>query len=220
LLELLSLLKLPQQPRCCLCCCDCCAAAAFAGAAIFVGAAFFAGVATALAEYVKAIQGMTGKARNSQATQDLQPIVDAAQARVQTNPHQFEETITPDHFCNVQQVPRANAPASIPIPSTDDNRQIMRSMQLQAPIPRVPTVIPIVKSISAPHVATITKSSRKPPTLIAESSKQERQCKQRASPLRNAVPPISPTTRIRTQAQVATAAAQAAPPSLNMHSCM
>jgi hypothetical protein len=118
------------------------------------------------------IQGMTGKARNSQAAQDLQRIVDAAQAPVQSNPHQFEETITPDNFCNTQRVPRMNAPASMPIPPTNDNRQIMQSMQLQAPIPRVPTIIPTVKPISAPHVATTTKSSRKPTTLIAELSKR------------------------------------------------
>ncbi len=161
----------------------------------------------ALAECIKAIQGMTGKARNSQAAQDLQHIVDAAQAHVQTNPHRFEETSTPDHFCNMQRVPRANAPASMPIPPTDDNRRITQSMHLQAPIPRVPTIIPTVKSISAPRVATTTKSSRKPTTLIAESSKRKRQCKQQASQLRNAILPTSPTTRIRTQAQLATAAA-------------
>jgi hypothetical protein len=78
-----------------------------------------------LAECVKAIQGMTGKTRNAQAAQDLQHIVDAAQVCVQTNPHRFEETITPDHFCNTQQVLRVNAPASMPIPPTNDNRQIM-----------------------------------------------------------------------------------------------
>ncbi len=44
-------------------------------------------VMQALAEYVKAIQGMTGKARNSQAAQDIQRIVDATQASKQTNPH-------------------------------------------------------------------------------------------------------------------------------------
>jgi hypothetical protein len=44
-------------------------------------------VMQALAECVKALQGMTGKARNSQAAQDLQCIVDATQACVQTNPH-------------------------------------------------------------------------------------------------------------------------------------
>jgi hypothetical protein len=85
-------------------------------------------VMQALAECVKAIQGMTGKARNSQAAQDLQCIIDATQACIQTNPHQFEETINPNHFCNTQQVPRVNAPASMPIPPTNDNRHITQSM--------------------------------------------------------------------------------------------
>jgi hypothetical protein len=76
----------------------------------------------ALAECIKAIQGMTGKARNSQAAQDLQRILDAAQAHVQTNPHRFKETSTLDHFCNMQQVRRVNAPVSMPIPPTNDNR--------------------------------------------------------------------------------------------------
>ncbi len=87
-----------------------------------------------LAECIKPIQGMTGKARNSQAAQDLQRIIDAAQAHIQTNPHRFKETSTPDHFCNTQRVPRVNAPASMPIPPTNDNRQITQSMQPQAPI--------------------------------------------------------------------------------------
>jgi hypothetical protein len=152
----------------------------------------------ALAECIKAIQGMAGKARNSQAAQDLQRIIDASQAHIQTNPHQFEETITPDHYCNTQQVPRVQAPANIPIPHTNDNIRIAHSMQPQAPIPRVPTDIPKVKPISAPCIATITKSSSKPTTLVAELSKRERQCKQQASRLRKAVPPTSQTTRIRT----------------------
>jgi hypothetical protein len=59
-------------------------------------------VMQALAERIKAIQGMTSKDRNSQAAQDLQHIVDATQARVQTNLHQFEETITPDYICQTQ----------------------------------------------------------------------------------------------------------------------
>ena len=78
----------------------------------------------ALAECVKAIQGMMGKARYSQAVQDLQCIIESTLVCIQTNPHQFEETITPDHFCNMQQAPRVNAPASMPIPHTNDNRQI------------------------------------------------------------------------------------------------
>jgi hypothetical protein len=128
----------------------------------------------ALAECIKAIQGMIGKARNSQATQDLQHIVDATQACVQTNPHRFEETITPDYICNTQQVTRVEAPASIPISHTNDNRQITCSMQLQAPIPRVLTDIPTVKPFSVPRVATITKSSSKPTTLAAVLPKRNR----------------------------------------------
>jgi hypothetical protein len=76
----------------------------------------------ALAECAKAIQGMTGKARTSQAAQDLQHIVDTTQAHVQTNPHQFEETITLDNIHNTQQVLRVKAPPSVPIPHTNDNR--------------------------------------------------------------------------------------------------
>ncbi len=155
-------------------------------------------VMQALAECVKAIQGMTGKARNSQAAQDLQHIVNATQAGVQTNPHQFEETITPDHICNMQQVPRVQTPASTPIPHTNDNRQITCSMQPQAPISWVPTDIPTIKPISMPSIATITKSSNKPTTLASESSKRERQRKQQAARLCNAITPPSPNTRIRT----------------------
>ncbi len=93
-------------------------------------------------------------------------------------------------------------------------------MQPQAPISRVPTIIPTVKPISAPRVATITESNRKPTTLTTESSKCDHQCKQQASQLCNAVPPTSPTTRIGAWAQVATAAAQAAPLCSNTHSHM
>jgi hypothetical protein len=88
-------------------------------------------------------------------------------------------------------------------------------MQPQAPIPKGPTIIPTVKPFSAPHIATITESSCKPTTLVAESSKHELQCKQQSSRLRKAVLPTSSTTRIRTWAQVATAAARVAPPSSN-----
>ncbi len=172
-------------------------------------------VMQALAKCVKAIQGMTGKDRNSQAAQDLQRIVDVTQTHVQTNLHQFEETITPDYICKTQQFPRVQTPASTPIPHTDDNRQITRSMQTQAPIPRVPRDTPTVKPISTPHIATITRSSNEPSTLAAESTKRECQHKQCTSRLCNAVTTISPTTCIRTGAQVATAPAQVAPPSLN-----
>ncbi len=111
---------------------------------------------------------MTGKARKSQAAQDLQHIVDATQAHIQKNPDQFEETITPEDICNMQQVPRVQAPPNVPIPHTNDNRQITRSMHLQAPIPRVPTDTLTVNPISMPLVATTVKPSNKPTTLAAE----------------------------------------------------
>ncbi len=79
-------------------------------------------VMQALAECIKAIQGMTGKDRNSQVAQDLQRILDTTQARVQTNLHRFEETSTPDYIRKIQQVPRVQTPASTPIPHTNDNR--------------------------------------------------------------------------------------------------
>jgi hypothetical protein len=140
----------------------------------------------ALADCIKAIQGMIGKARNSQAAQDLQCIVDATQAHLQANPNKFEETITPDDSCNMQQVPRVQAPPDIPKPNADDNRQITRSMQLQSPVPRVPTNNP---PISAPLVKTTIKPSGKlahtagikPFTLSANSSKRGCHCKRQAA---------------------------------------
>jgi hypothetical protein len=132
----------------------------------------------------------------------------------------FDDTITPDDIHNMQQVPRVQAPPSNHIPHTDDNRQITRSMHPQAPIPRVLTNITTVKPISAPLVATTIEPRSKPTTLAAEASKRKRYCKRQATKLRNTVTPTSPTTCIRTQAQVATAAAQVAPPSLNTHSRM
>jgi hypothetical protein len=60
----------------------------------------------ALADYDKAIQGMTGIVRTSQATQDLQHIVAVKQAHLQASPYKFEETTTPEDTHNTQQVPR------------------------------------------------------------------------------------------------------------------
>ncbi len=51
-----------------------------------------------LADCIKAIQGMTGKASISQDTQDLQCIVDATQANLQAHPNKFEETTTPEYL--------------------------------------------------------------------------------------------------------------------------
>ncbi len=61
-----------------------------------------------------------GKARNLQAAQDQQRIVDATQAHLQANPNKFEETITPDNILNMQRVPRVQAPPIIPKPHIND----------------------------------------------------------------------------------------------------
>jgi len=50
----------------------------------------------ALANCVKALQGMMSSARNSQAAQDLQQIIDATKAHVQARPDRFKETL--QHF--------------------------------------------------------------------------------------------------------------------------
>jgi hypothetical protein len=127
----------------------------------------------ALAECIKAIQGKTCNAGNSQAVQDLQRIVDTTQAHVQANLHKFKKTTTPAKIHNMQRVLWVKAPPSDHIPHTNENRQITHSMHLQAPILRVPTDIPTVKPISVPLVTTTIKPRSKPTTFAAESSKCE-----------------------------------------------
>jgi hypothetical protein len=56
----------------------------------------------ALADCVKALQGMRGSARNSQAAQDLQQIIDATQAHVPARPDHFKDTATPSPTPNMQ----------------------------------------------------------------------------------------------------------------------
>jgi hypothetical protein len=178
----------------------------------------------ALADCIKAIQGMTGKARTSQATQDLQHIIDATQAHLQAHPNKFEETITPEDTRNIQQVPRVQAPPSIPKPHINDIRRITRYMQPQSPDPRVPTNKTTGKPISAPLVATTNDPNGKPDcapvikptTLPANLSKHKRLCQRQATQLHNAATPTSPTLCLKNQAQVATAVAQVAPPSLHV----
>ena len=48
----------------------------------------------ALADCIKAIQGMTGKDRHSLAMKDLQRIVDATQAQIKAQPDRFEHMAT------------------------------------------------------------------------------------------------------------------------------
>jgi hypothetical protein len=81
----------------------------------------------ALAECAKAIQGMTSKARVSQATQDLQHIIDTTQAHVQTNPHKFEEIITPDNIHKHKEFQGCRHHQAFPYPilmTTDKSRAL------------------------------------------------------------------------------------------------
>ncbi len=114
-----------------------------------------------LADCIKAIQGMTGKARKFQAAQDQQCIIDATQAHLQANPNKFEETVTPANNRNTQQVLRVQAPPSVPTLHTNDNRQNTHSMQPQPPILRVPNDISKGKSISAPLIASTIEPTGK-----------------------------------------------------------
>jgi hypothetical protein len=137
----------------------------------------------ALADCVKAIQGMTGKDRHSWATKDLQRIVDATQAQIKAQPDQFEHTATDTP--PVQQVPRVQTTAGIPIPHTDANRRITHSMNMTMPFPRVPIN-------SAP--------TNKPTASPTDSMSQERIRKWRAAQLQSADPTINTSPCIGTQA--------------------
>jgi hypothetical protein len=136
----------------------------------------------ALADCVIAIQGMTGKARTSQATQGRQRIIDATQAHLEAHPQKFEETTTPDDTHNTQQVHRVQTPLSAPKSHINDDRQITCSMQPQSPVLRVPTNNPTGKPISATFLETTNNPTGnpgcvpgiKPTALPANSSKRER----------------------------------------------
>ncbi len=152
----------------------------------------------ALADCINAIQGMTGKDRHSLATKDIQQIVDATQAQIKAQPDRFEHTATDTP--PVQQVPRVQTTASMPIPHTDANRRITCLINMTMPFPRVPIN-------SAP-----TNKSTAPPT---DSMRWGRVWNRRAARLRSTDPTINTSPRIWTRAQVATAAAQVAPPALS-----
>jgi hypothetical protein len=64
----------------------------------------------ALADCVKALQGMTSSARNSQAAHDLQRIIEATKAHVQARPDRFEDVATLSTTPNIQRVPRVQTP--------------------------------------------------------------------------------------------------------------
>jgi len=158
----------------------------------------------ALADCVKALQGMMSSARNSQAAHDLLRIIEATKAHVQARPDRFEDVTTLSTTPNMQRVPRVQTPGmprvprvqlppSVPATHTDDTKRITCSMLAQTSVPRV-------------HSKVTTTN------MPTDSAKRERIRKRQASQLRNAATPPSTSPRARTRAQVATAAARVAPP--------
>jgi hypothetical protein len=123
----------------------------------------------ALTECIKAIHGMTGSVRNSQAVQDLQCIIDATQAHVQTNPHKFDKIITPDNIHNMQQVPMVQAPPSVHIPCTNDNRQIMHSMHCRQQFRGCPTIFLQLNSSACPLLQPPLNLAANPPHWLPSS---------------------------------------------------
>ena len=106
----------------------------------------------ALADYVKALQGMTSSTKNSQAAHDLQQIIEATKAHVQAQPNCFADTTTHSSTPNMQrvprvqtpnilQVPRMQVPPNVPTTNIDDNRRIAHSMLVQPSVPRVLSMV-------------------------------------------------------------------------------
>jgi hypothetical protein len=112
----------------------------------------------------------------------------------------------------VQQVPRVQTTASMPIPHTDATRVITRLINMTMPFPRVPIN-------SAPtNKPTALPPTNKPTTPPTDSMRWERIRKQHAAQLRRTDPTINMSPRIQAQAQVTMAAARVAPPALSTHS--
>ncbi len=87
----------------------------------------------------------------------------------------------------------------MPATNTDDNRRVTHSMLVQPSVPRVHSMVT-------------------PTNIPTESAKQERIRKQRVLRLRNAATPTTTSPHAQTRAQVATAAARVAPPSMSTRS--
>jgi hypothetical protein len=150
----------------------------------------------ALVDFIKALQGMTGSARNSQAAQDLQQIIDATQANIQAQSECFKDNATPSAKPHMQRVPRVQPPPSVPTPHINVNKWITRSMLTQTPVLRVP-------SNGSP--------TNKPTNRPTNSTKWECLRKRQAVQLQTAATPISTSPCIQTRAQVAMEAARVTP---------
>ncbi len=143
----------------------------------------------ALAECIKALQGMKGKDKTSQATKDLQQIVDATQVHIKAQPNHLETMATPTDSIQIQQALRVQTPTREPIPSTNDTKRITHSMTMAAPVLRVPNIrVPTCKPTANPMEAT----------------RRERVRKRRMARLRNRTTTITVPPQIRTRSTSST----------------
>ena len=145
---------------------------------------------------------MTGKDRHSPAATDLQQIVDASQAQIKAQPDRSEHMATHTDNPPTQQVLRVQMTVNMPIPHSEDHKLITCSMNMMTPFPRVPSA-----------------STNKPTTPPTDTMRREHMCNQRAAQLQSAESTMNTPPHIRTQAQVATAAAQIAPLALSTRLC-
>jgi hypothetical protein len=164
----------------------------------------------ALADCVKALQGMTSSAINSQAAQDLHRIIEATKAHIQAQPDRLAEVATSSttqnmkrvprvQTPNMSRVPRVQVPPNVPATNNNDNRRITRFMLALSSVPRVHKPVT-------------------PTNMPTESAKREHIQKRQVVRLCNAATPTSTSPQARTRAQVAKAAARVTPPSMSTRS--
>jgi hypothetical protein len=156
-----------------------------------------------LADCIKTLQGMTSSARNISGS--TRPPANhrgnKSPCTCTTRPIQgrYMQRVPRVQTPNLQRVTRVQMPPSVPATHTDDTKRITCSMLAQTSVPRV-------------HSKVTTTN------MPTDSAKQECIRKRRAARLRNAVTPPSTSPRAQTRAQVATAAARAAPLAMSTRS--
>ena len=137
---------------------------------------------------------------SSPAMVDLQRIVDTTQAHIIAQPECFEHAATPTDNPREQRVPRVQTTADVPLPHTEINRRIRRTMSMSPPVPRVPSPNETTNKTPAPPTH--------PMSWVCT-------CKWHIALLRHAESKINMTPHVQTWAQVATETARAVPPALS-----
>ncbi len=163
-------------------------------------------VMQALVECVKTITGATG-GTTAQEAKDLQRIVKATQAILHKSEAPSNNSNVKQRALRVPNIPRVHALPRVPT-ATADNQRITRAMSKV-----------INKAISAltttPTSALTPDPTSKPTSAPTTSAKQDRLQKRRIARLRNNANTTGNSPQIRTRAQLATAAARAAPPAMS-----